>query len=246
MYTKVSRAEAKLTGAKRYFTGKPCKYGHIVERFVANETCVECNILKTTAWRRENPEIAKAGTMAWRAANSAHVKATSKVQKRAWYMANLESHKAKCKVYYEGNAEARKAAAKAWRIANPEAAKAATTAWRADNPERVRGFAQAWCEANPEKRKANRTATRHRRRSQKAGGMTGAEQYDWANSQAKVCFWCDKACPDKFHVDHILPLSKGGQHVANNLVISCPSCNCRKGAKLPEDFLEELLRGAIP
>jgi hypothetical protein len=30
----ISRAEAKARGLTRYFTGKPCKYGHIAERYV--------------------------------------------------------------------------------------------------------------------------------------------------------------------------------------------------------------------
>jgi hypothetical protein len=38
----ISRAEAKAKGLKRYFTGKPCKHGHVAERQVSNATCVEC------------------------------------------------------------------------------------------------------------------------------------------------------------------------------------------------------------
>ena len=38
----ISRAEAKAKGLKRYFTGKPCKHGHVAPRRVFNATCVEC------------------------------------------------------------------------------------------------------------------------------------------------------------------------------------------------------------
>ena len=38
----ISRAEAKAKGLKRYFTGKPCKHGHVAERQVFNATCVKC------------------------------------------------------------------------------------------------------------------------------------------------------------------------------------------------------------
>lgn len=37
-----SRIEAKLRNEKFYFTGKPCKYGHISKRFTNNHGCVEC------------------------------------------------------------------------------------------------------------------------------------------------------------------------------------------------------------
>jgi isocitrate lyase len=38
----ITRAEAKARGLKRYFTGKPCKHGHIAEWAVSNYTCWGC------------------------------------------------------------------------------------------------------------------------------------------------------------------------------------------------------------
>lgn len=37
-----ARGEARATGAKRYFTGLPCRRGHVAERQTVNGTCVEC------------------------------------------------------------------------------------------------------------------------------------------------------------------------------------------------------------
>lgn len=39
--------------------------------------------------------------------------------------------------------------------------------------------------------------------------------------------------PD-FHVDHVVPLSKGGMHGYTNVQPAHPRCNMRKGAKCPE------------
>jgi len=39
----VRRQEAVNQGLLRYFTGKPCKYGHVVERLVSTNTCLECH-----------------------------------------------------------------------------------------------------------------------------------------------------------------------------------------------------------
>ena len=36
-----TRAEAKATGAKYYFTGEPCKHGHVAPRKTKG-SCVEC------------------------------------------------------------------------------------------------------------------------------------------------------------------------------------------------------------
>lgn len=38
----ISRSEAKAAGKLRYFTGEPCKYGHLCERLVSNWGCLTC------------------------------------------------------------------------------------------------------------------------------------------------------------------------------------------------------------
>lgn len=39
----VSKKEAASKGLKRYFTGKPCKRGHVLERLVSTGSCVSCS-----------------------------------------------------------------------------------------------------------------------------------------------------------------------------------------------------------
>ena len=40
------------------------------------------------------------------------------------------------------------------------------------------------------------------------------------------------------HVDHIMPLSRGGFHENSNLQLLCPTCNLSKGAKHPIEFMQ--------
>jgi hypothetical protein len=47
----ISRAEAKASGATRYFTGKPCKHGHVVYRNTSDGGCVECTSIKKRRYR---------------------------------------------------------------------------------------------------------------------------------------------------------------------------------------------------
>lgn len=49
-----------------------------------------------------------------------------------------------------------------------------------------------------------------------------------------ICMKCTKGVPnDDFHVDHIIPISKGGDEWdLKNLELSCPKCNLEKGAKI--------------
>lgn len=52
---KITRKEAMALGLKRYFTGKPCKRGHIVERLVSTRTCLGCCKLDSAKRYKENP-----------------------------------------------------------------------------------------------------------------------------------------------------------------------------------------------
>lgn len=54
----ISRDDARAQGLKRYFTGKPCKRGHIACRFVANNYCVLC--CRITEWTRRGTTEASA------------------------------------------------------------------------------------------------------------------------------------------------------------------------------------------
>ena len=39
----ITREQAREGGRKRYFTGEPCKNGHVSERYTCDRKCVECD-----------------------------------------------------------------------------------------------------------------------------------------------------------------------------------------------------------
>ena len=47
---KTPRQQSIDQGNKRYFTGKPCKNGHIADRLTSNRECVECKLPKKREW----------------------------------------------------------------------------------------------------------------------------------------------------------------------------------------------------
>lgn len=51
-----------------------------------------------------------------------------------------------------------------------------------------------------------------------------------------TCRFCGRYMPDgnDIHIDHIVPVSKGGKTVPSNLQVLCAKCNLSKGAKLIE------------
>lgn len=51
MYELISRQEANKRGLTTYFTGKPCKHGHVCPRKVKSGNCSACSTLITRRWR---------------------------------------------------------------------------------------------------------------------------------------------------------------------------------------------------
>ena len=57
-------------------------------------------------------------------------------------------------------------------------------------------------------------------------------------AQNYACVYCGKQMGNKPTIDHILPVSHGGNNEKGNLIYCCQSCNSKKGHKLLEEFLE--------
>ena len=74
-----SRAEAKATGAKHYFTGEPCKHGHVAPRKTKG-ACIECLKIE---WEKGN--VARAEYF-----KQYNQKESVKDRKNDWYAANRD------------------------------------------------------------------------------------------------------------------------------------------------------------
>lgn len=64
----ISCKEAKAQGLKRYFTGKPCKRGHIAERHVSGG-CVVCSAEDCKSYYAQDPQKYMQGTADYRERN---------------------------------------------------------------------------------------------------------------------------------------------------------------------------------
>jgi len=104
------------------------------------------------------------------------------------------------------------------RIASGAAAKAIRE-YRKNNPHKVREFNQ-------------------RRKSKSVGRLPNGTVEKIGNAQNWKCPICTVSIKDKYHVDHVLPVAKGGKHVPLNIQLLCPDCNLRKSAKDPIDYMQ--------
>ncbi len=105
----ITRAEAKASGAKRFFTGKPCRYGHISERLVSNKKCLTCSKIKLNEWRKRNKDHVAASILEWRRNNTDRI--------AAYERDNIESRRARARRWSKNNLPTRLAANAARRAA---------------------------------------------------------------------------------------------------------------------------------
>ena len=57
------------------------------------------------------------------------------------------------------------------------------------------------------------------------------------------CQYCGNVFKiDELTMDHVIPKSKGGKKVWENIVTSCSNCNSKKGSRTPEEANMPLLR----
>lgn len=95
----ISRADAKAQGLKRYFTGKPCPQGHVVERFIVNSTCVKCIRARCHKWAQEHPEEHRARSRKW----SQEHPEENRERSRKWKLENSEKCRATAQRYASAN-----------------------------------------------------------------------------------------------------------------------------------------------
>lgn len=55
MSKKAERHRAAIAGENKFFTGKPCKYGHIAFRYMPSGSCSEC----TKEYAKNNRQMIK-------------------------------------------------------------------------------------------------------------------------------------------------------------------------------------------
>lgn len=121
------------------------------------------------------------------------------------------------------------------RAQRKEAQLIASREWKRRNWDDVREKQRAWDKAHPEQRRAYQSKRRSLMLASESS-YTGADVRRQYAAQKGACYWCGATVGDKFDVDHVIPLSRGGSNGPDNIVVACPSCNRSRHNKLPHEF----------
>lgn len=124
--------------------------------------------------------------------------------------------------------------------------------WYARHREKVIAKVRRWQVAHPptdasrrqhntvhgrwQKRNLDAHALNQQRRRARIAGVGGnvtrAEWLAILERHGHRCAYCRS--PNDITMDHVIPISRGGRHTADNVVPACRPCNSRKGARCVE------------
>jgi 5-methylcytosine-specific restriction endonuclease McrA len=212
--------------------------------------CRDCKSIKAATYYAKHRDHVKKRTSRYYKANRDAVLAYQSVYRKT-HQDKIKHYKVR---YTEKNRSKISAKRKAYRLANIEKIKArdaarypkerkkrlaSVAAYRKANPEKVKKVKSLCYKKNPDLARRAKA----KRRALKAGATIGdlkriaAWSKTWCTAKSVACHWCGKKFRGRdCHADHRIPLSKGGKHDVENLVVSCKSCNLKKNDTLPEQF----------
>lgn len=180
-----------------------------------------CKACYMCQWRKANPEYQRQ----WREANpeyyrqwyAAHL-AGERERNRHWRKVNPDKVREQGRQYHEAHREERNEYARQWHKANLDRAHERNRRWRKANPDKVREKSR-------------------RRYACKLGATIGpVDEATIYERDGRMCVYC--GATENLELDHIVPLSKGGAHCEDNLVVACRHCNASKHTKPLEEWLQ--------
>jgi hypothetical protein len=122
--------------------------------------------------------------------------------------------------------------------------------WASKHRKELQEYSREWRQANKEYDKQRRLANpeyfkakglmAHKRRDKRIRKLCDLTIKDLRSllERAKaygICPLC-KQKPDKWHLDHAIPLGREGTHTKDNVYFCCHTCNLQKGTKTLEEF----------
>jgi 5-methylcytosine-specific restriction endonuclease McrA len=108
--------------------------------------------------------------------------------------------------------------------------------WSAAHPGKSTEFVRAWRLANPEKaRSSGRMWTQTRNARKRDAFIEKVDPSIVFDRDGGVCGICHQSVErnERWDIDHVIPLSKGGTHGYVNVQLAHATCNKRKAAKMP-------------
>ena len=161
----------------------------------------------------------------------------SKLSKQ-YYIDNKERIVKQKKEFYENNKERMNLISKNNYIKNRKYYNESSKKYRKDNPLRCSRLKKEWSQTIDGKlsKKTNNHKRNSKIRTTNDKTITIKSLNNLLEEQNNKCKYCnidlDFNVKFQVHLDHIVPIAKGGQHSIKNVVFSCKRCNLKKSDKI--------------
>lgn len=197
--------------------------------------CKSCVAKKQKKYNKENAETISEK----KKENYKKQDANERKQKRAeYYLENKDRIKRKSRRYHLKN---RDSILKRRRLdwhKNKQKHRIKATEYREQNRDSIRAANRSFYHANKERLKPSRKrASAFRRKAE--GALSKSIVSELYKKQKGKCACCGRLLNDDYHLDHIQPLSKGGKNVDSNIQLLTSTCNLRKSAKDPIEYMQD-------
>ena len=116
----ISRTEAARQGLTHYFTGKPCKHGHLAKRSVKRKECMECARLRSEKHYRDDPAKDNARRKAYRLSDTERARIQERASGSKWRRRNYEKVLAYNRAWVQANPEKRALQLERWKQKHQE------------------------------------------------------------------------------------------------------------------------------
>ena len=139
------------------------------------------------------------------------------------YNKKREVHRGRARRYYHNNINKCLGGQKIWRSKNTELCRQISRNWKKMHPERTRQLSRA----------SGETYRARKRMAQ----ITKFSVQQLELRMSVFGFKCAYCGGNFEHIDHVIPLSKGGKHCLSNLRPACKKCNQSKSNRLLKEWL---------
>ena len=180
------------------------------------------------AQRAADPEKYRDRERAYRAANIENVRERERDAQRKRRITHKAHLDAQARARYAANPEPKKESARRYVASHPEDKARAQAAYRALHREEAVARTRAWVVANPSRRLDQQAG---RRALKIAAFVESVSRQAVYERDEGVCGICHRPVSRRaFHLDHIIPLARGGEHSYANTQATHPRCNMKKHA----------------
>ena len=144
--------------------------------------------------------------------------------------------KAKNARWAAANSDAVNKKSRKWNAANAESKRATNAAYRAKNRDQINARRKIRRDENLAAARAQ-YADKNALRRHAAGKLSKGIVFKLLIAQRWKCACCGTPFGRQYHVDHIIPLSRGGRNIDSNVQLLLPRCNQQKYTLTHEEFM---------